>query len=367
MSRKKKLEIVKRILFLFFSLDYWFNDTPAVRFMHVTDEDEYPSSNEHRIFALRVPRHADLSVADGLLDLDCLSELDLWDPLEIPAWIGGFRALRVLKLQYRTHALARGLPEEIGNGNLAESLVKLDLDSSTVRSLPGSIGRLRQLKSLVLSSTTELLRLPDEIGNLVELTQLNLNSSAIESLPRSIGNLRNLECLDLSSTARLHALPEEIGNLRSLVRWYLVCTAIRSLPRSVGNLQNLELLDLYFADELSELPDAVGNLKRLVSLDLGNNSSLRSIPSSIGTLKRLKKMALDGTPCTELLEKGQPPDPSLWRTARECRSLGCMGISLYEHRKPEAVVHPEWAKLSLQLANNRARSRVISTRREKDQ
>ena len=338
--------------------------------------DRNGNGNEnHRVFALRAPRHADLSSEKAaiLLELDCLAELDLWDLPEIPAWIGRFQNLEVLKLQCTSSSKglpAVLLPQEIGN---LAGLIKLDLGSSTVRSLPGSIGMLRNLESLVLSSTTELLRLPHEIGNLLRLTHLDLHSSAIESLPGSIGRLENLEFLDLSSTTNLHRLPEEIGNLVGLVRLCLVYSAIRSLPRSIGRLANLEFLDLYSADGLTELPEEIGSARNLLYLDFGN-SSLRSIPASVGKLKNLKKMALDGTPV--LLERSRSDlrakNYSFSNTARECRSLGCLGISLRGRSAAAAATttpipsstttttnRAEWPELDIQLANNRARSRLV--------
>jgi hypothetical protein len=47
---------------------------------------------------------------------------------------------------------------------------------------------------------------------------LDLSDSIIASIPHSIGQLSNLKELDLSSTGNLRKLPEEIGNLTQLIK-----------------------------------------------------------------------------------------------------------------------------------------------------
>ena len=61
----------------------------------------------------------------------------------------------------------------------------------------------------------KLTKLPDEVGNLQNLTYLGLNRNLIEELPTSIGNLENLEVLELWDN-ELYSIPDEISNLKKL-------------------------------------------------------------------------------------------------------------------------------------------------------
>lgn len=63
-------------------------------------------------------------------------------------------------------------------------------------------------------------------------------------IDKSIGQLKRLVFMDLSSTRSLHKLPEEMGDLESLVELVLDHSGVRILPDSVGNLSSLEILSL---------------------------------------------------------------------------------------------------------------------------
>ena len=61
----------------------------------------------------------------------------------------------------------------------------------------------------------DLISLPDSIGELKELRILSLSSNQLKSLPESFQNLINLEKLHLSGN-KFQALPDWFGNLRNL-------------------------------------------------------------------------------------------------------------------------------------------------------
>jgi Leucine-rich repeat (LRR) protein len=134
--------------------------------------------------------------------------------------------------------------------------------------LPPSIGKLQNLKYLDLSWTNDLLRLPEEIGNLANLNKLCLSIARITMLPPSIGQLQNLKILDLSFTFHLLTLPEEIGNLTNLNTFSLSKSGVTMLPPSIGQLQNLKFLDLGDTEDLLTLPEEMGNLASLNRLNL---------------------------------------------------------------------------------------------------
>ncbi len=94
------------------------------------------------------------------------------------------------------------------------------------------IQQITELPQLYLSS------LPDNIGNLINLTVLDFQHNELKTLPDSIGTLTNLTYLELYDN-QLTTLPESIGNLTNLTVLYLGGNAFTILPDSIGNLNNL--------------------------------------------------------------------------------------------------------------------------------
>ena len=120
---------------------------------------------------------------------------------------------------------------------------ELDLSGEGIESLPGEIGKLRELRVLDLGGI-QLTRLPAELGNLTKLAQLNLCLNQLMSLPAELGNLTKLAELNLCLN-QLMSLPAQLGNLTNLTQLDLSENQLRSLPAELGNLSNLTRLDLY--------------------------------------------------------------------------------------------------------------------------
>jgi hypothetical protein len=178
---------------------------------------------------------------------------------------------------------------------------KFEIDEDDYRVLKAFIPRIRKEEvdvdeenrviKLRVRGFFNLTYLPEEIENLARLETLNLQWSSIASLPSSIGRLQNLKCLNLSCTERLSNLPEEIGNLASLERLNLQDSHIASLPPSIGQLQNLKTLDLQ-GSHIKSLPPSIGRLQNLKCLDLSSTESLYNLPIEIGNLARLETLNL---------------------------------------------------------------------------
>lgn len=131
------------------------------------------------------------------------------------------------------------------------------------------------------------------------LEELYLNNNPIKSLPNTIGNLRNLKKLYLEAPVlfykgTLKELPNDFGNLIFLQELDLSSCELKNLPNSFGNLKSLRILDLY-NNNLVSLPDTFGNLKMLEILTLENNK-LKFLPNSLGYLSNLKQIYLSGNP-----------------------------------------------------------------------
>ncbi len=225
---------------------------------------------------------------------ESLDDLDIRLCFSITMIRSNFRSKAPKKLNLSLTKLTH-LPNEIGN---LKNLTKLNLAASLITSLPASIGELQALQELNLSFT-KLTHLPNEIGNLKNLTELELAASMITSLPASIGELQALQELNLRSPKLTH-LPNEIGNLKNLTKLNLACSRITSLPASIGELQALQELDLEYA-KLAHVPNEIGIFKNLTKLKLAG--SMPKLPYSIkyalacGSFRSRAAMAPVSTNC----------------------------------------------------------------------
>ncbi|XP_061370683.1 probable LRR receptor-like serine/threonine-protein kinase At2g16250 [Gastrolobium bilobum] len=142
-------------------------------------------------------------------------------------------------------------------GQSLRKLEKLDLRSCWLTGpIPGSLGGLNGLKTLILSDNSLTGRMPSELGRLSGLSVLDLsNNSLTGPVPNSFSFLVNLTRLDLSS------------NFLS-----------GSIPPHLGALSNLQILNLSDNGLTASVPPQLGNLYNLVKLDLSKNSLSGSLP-----------------------------------------------------------------------------------------
>ena len=154
------------------------------------------------------------------------------------------------------------------------------------------------LKTLDLSYTN-IKKLPECLGKLINLQELNLGGTNIEELPESIGKLTNLERLDLSDT-NIEELPESIGKLTNLKRLDLEWTQIEELPEWMRESRNLQSLDLR-RTKIEQLPKWMRKLRNLQSLNL-SGTKIEELPEWIGKLTNLKRLYLRDTKIKELSE-----------------------------------------------------------------
>jgi len=183
------------------------------------------------------------------------------------------------------------------------SLIKLEkilLQATSINKIPKEIGKLKNLKHLVIRNNNNLTELPSEIGALQNLTTIELINNSITSFPSEIGKLEKLSSLNLGSNL-LISLPRSIGNLKLLEELNLSHNCLDTLPESIGELKNLRSLDL-MGNRLVSLPDSIGQLNNLRDLDLRNNT-LVSLPDSIGQLVDLQYIHLTEGKHAEALKK----------------------------------------------------------------
>ncbi|KAL8268477.1 hypothetical protein R6Q59_002275 [Mikania micrantha] len=126
------------------------------------------------------------------------------------------------------------LPKDLGQ---MECLEKLDLSHTHVKHLPGSICKLKHLKTLFLSYCDFLEKLPDDVGQLESLEILDLTKcSKLKDIPSSICKLKHLKELQLIGCMRLKKLPNHMGDLQCLQLLNIKDSGITHLPPLKKNI-----------------------------------------------------------------------------------------------------------------------------------
>ncbi|KAJ3008562.1 UNVERIFIED_CONTAM: hypothetical protein HDU68_003041 [Siphonaria sp. JEL0065] len=152
---------------------------------------------------------------------------------------------------------------------------------------------LKHLSILVLRGTKGTIH-PD-VGKLVQLKELILNCCPLRgTLPVEIGKLMNLKVLDLNFCDLAGRLPLEIGMLESLTRLHLAFNRFDGeIPPSIGNLVQLVQLELNGNEFTGHIPHEVGLLRHLEYLDLSCNQLIGGIPKAITNLTSLRVLLLN--------------------------------------------------------------------------
>ena len=185
------------------------------------------------------------------------------------------------------------LPDNIGQ---LRNLTRLDLRTNQLITLPDSIGQLQNLTRLDLQAN-QLITLPDSISQLQKLVYLDFNNNQLSTLPVSIGQLQNLVYLNLNNN-QLSTLPDSIGKLQNLTRLDINNNQLSTLPDNITQLQNLKELYL-LNNQLSILPDNIGQLQNLTCLYIDNNQ-LSTLPDNITQLQSLKELYLQNNQLSTL-------------------------------------------------------------------
>ncbi|KEH33329.1 NB-ARC domain disease resistance protein, putative [Medicago truncatula] len=148
----------------------------------------------------------------------------------------------------------------------------------------------KRLRVLSLSRYKNITKLPDSIGNLVQLRYLDISFTKIKRLPDTTYKLYNLQTLILSSCESLIELPVQIGNLVSLRQLDISGTNISELPVEIVGLENLQTLTLFIVGkrhvglsikELEKFPNlhrtlTIKNLDNVVDAGEAHDANLKS-------------------------------------------------------------------------------------------
>jgi hypothetical protein len=124
--------------------------------------------------------------------------------------------------------------------------------------------------------------LPEELGDLEQLTLLALDDNTIEgTIPAQLGGLEQLTHLNLRNNRLQGTIPADgLGNLKQLVYLNLYGNRLSgTIPEELGGLGNLTELDLDHNQLEGPIPSRLGDLEQLTDLALGYNRLTGMVPA----------------------------------------------------------------------------------------
>ena len=172
------------------------------------------------------------------------------------------------------------------------NLKTLTVFENGINQLPDNIGQLKQLTHLTLESS-EINQLSPTLFELNELESLNLSTNQIEVLPPGIEALQQLRELNLN-TNHLTELPDEITQLHRLEQLSVGDNPLQKPLRLLDQIKHfthLKYLDLSSLN-LNALPTTIGNFVHLEELILDYNPIVQ-FPDELRQLQNLKKLSLN--------------------------------------------------------------------------
>ena len=153
-----------------------------------------------------------IAVLNQLISLNNLDNYNSWLVLGPQIWVAGnITSLVVTYVQGGNSGITQKISEIPENIGQLTELSYLAIDKQNIITLPVSFTQLSSLTLLKISNNW-LTTLPEDFGNLINLNTLDLGYNQLESIPESIGSLENLEYLFLFNN-QLTSLPETICNL----------------------------------------------------------------------------------------------------------------------------------------------------------
>ncbi|OWM83850.1 hypothetical protein CDL15_Pgr004281 [Punica granatum] len=191
------------------------------------------------------------------------------------------------------NVLSGGLLSSIGN---LKNLEVLSLSSNSISGIiPHEIGNLNKMKELYLDSCEFTGQIPHTLGNLTMMTHLYLQRNSLQGIiPFSLSKCQNLLLLDLADNKLTGAIPAEIVSLSSLSIYadFSKNNLSGELPMEIGNLKNLGALRLYGNKLSGEIPSTLGSCMSLEVLYMQENIFTSLIPSTLSSLKGIQELNL---------------------------------------------------------------------------
>ncbi|WP_348798559.1 leucine-rich repeat domain-containing protein [Flavobacterium adhaerens] len=200
-----------------------------------------------------------------------------------------------LEIRFYNKSLPNGtIPDVIANGINIESIY---IDETGLKSISPAVAQLKKLKQIQLLDNP-LVEFPKELLDL-KLETVDLEFKRLAAFPAYLGRLGNLKKLILSSL-KINKIPKEISHFKDLEDFCIKHGQVEEIDREIGSLS--KLYSLQISDTaLKSLPVEIDQLLKLRTLIICENKQLTHLPESIFTLPLLERVELskNGFPSTE--------------------------------------------------------------------
>ncbi|KAG2671274.1 hypothetical protein I3760_14G126300 [Carya illinoinensis] len=208
----------------------------------------------------------------------------------------------------------------------------------------------RFLRVLSFEWDSDLTELPDSIGKIRHLRYLDLSSTPIRKLPDSICKLCNLQTLILRYCLSLTVLPRDMHKLVSLRHLALIGSAITEMPLHLGRLKCLQTLDKFVVNK--DCGSSIGELGNLE--DIGGFlfiTKLQNVKSPADALdarlkdkKHLTSLKLEWHDTTSNISESD--QITVLKNLQPHTNLKTLRISNYGGKSfPDWIAHPSFSKI----------------------
>jgi leucine-rich repeat protein SHOC2 len=247
---------------------------------------------------------------------------------KLPEGIQKFKCLSHLTIKISNPEFTE-IPIEIAE---IRSLESLTIEGRYIHKIKTNEKPFKKLKHLTILNTN-LQALPENLGKIIQLREIIIdNDSALSSIPSAIGKLPILKNIELSNIPLLHNLPDEFGKLQSLLYLKIInCSSFTTLSKSFAELQSLYQLELSGLNEMKNLPDDFSKLRSLQVLGITNCTKLNALPKSFGSLPLLTYLHLSNLAgITELPESFGKLQQLESLTIQHCQNFKLLSESFYK-------------------------------------
>ena len=208
----------------------------------------------------------------------------------VPASLGRLVELKTLNLSI--NGLTGSIPSTL---NALTKLEHLELGGNRLKGTIPSLAALTQLEYLLLWGNQLEGTLPGQLANLHKLKNLHLYGNRLDgTMPTWLGSLTALEYLNLGENDFTGAIPSLGGltKLKVLTLGGRGAATGGAVPTWLDGLKDLERLSLYNVGLTDGIPSSLGGLTKLKTLNLRGNSLTDAIPASLNALTKLEVLEL---------------------------------------------------------------------------